>query len=792
MADFSDVVKELKQTNSKLDKMVKDADPDRDASAAETEDKRETESWKDKQLTLLERIAKSVGGLGAGGEAGGKKDGKSGLLSGMMKGMMKSLIPAGMMLALPAILMGSLALLGIGALVVAAVYAAMQAAADGVTAWTETAKGEWGSVDKTSAFIGGLFGGDKEGSLMNALKKGFQGGAMGAAAGFLVGGPPGAIVGAIIGAAIFGLAGWLGGAKIANWVDDTVKDMRSLFDMPELLTEAQKVIYKTEIVQLKKDQTTSKETLETLRKQLKAEGTTYKERLETRKKIRAEEVKLHGIEDDLEDKRSTLAFSELAHKDKALDVQKDKTNAAFRAIFQARRDLKQAENFAYATKRKHGVDSQQYKEAMDAVEDRKLALDGAKDHHKDMKNLDDRMSTERNDLRLKLDREHETFAGNARLSVQGWKDTGKIIAKLVPMLFKRWIFDSGSAGDDTGAGTPMKIFGIDIVSAFKSVKEVLQTKWDKITQGVKSLFKNYIYDPGSGDPGGLGQGSPMRIFGIDFVGAFKSVKEVLQTKWDKIKQVVPIFFKNYIFDPGDGNGVPMRIFGNDIVIPEFDFSFEGILDELPDWLKDPMSIVKKWLKNIEDIALEYMPDWLKKAIGFRSAAEEKMRVSAMIDMGGMGDTSARVHEVDKNLIAAAKKRMKGGRTAADLAKAAGVRVSDGEWAFLGHKSDFRKWMRKNNLDPTPNTGIRDSDITHVAGKFKGAEDWIAQKDKPEVAEEILQAGQRRNAMIDMGGMGDTNIVDASSRVHAPQTNMSVAGTPIVPDNPIIRAVNASN
>ena len=60
-------------------------------------------------------------------------------------------------------------------------------------------------------------------------------------------GPVGALVGALIGAAIGGITGWLGGKKIANWVDNTVKDMRSLFDMPELLTEAQKAIYKTEI-----------------------------------------------------------------------------------------------------------------------------------------------------------------------------------------------------------------------------------------------------------------------------------------------------------------------------------------------------------------------------------------------------------------------------------------------------------------------------------------------------------------------------------------------------------------
>ena len=45
MSDFADVVKELKQTNSKLDKMVKDADPSGPVMAGEVEDKREEELY---------------------------------------------------------------------------------------------------------------------------------------------------------------------------------------------------------------------------------------------------------------------------------------------------------------------------------------------------------------------------------------------------------------------------------------------------------------------------------------------------------------------------------------------------------------------------------------------------------------------------------------------------------------------------------------------------------------------------------------------------------------------------
>ena len=37
---------------------------------------------------------------------------------------------------------------------------------------------------------------------------------------------------------------------IAEWVDGTVKTFRNIFDMPEALTESQKVIYKEDIKQL--------------------------------------------------------------------------------------------------------------------------------------------------------------------------------------------------------------------------------------------------------------------------------------------------------------------------------------------------------------------------------------------------------------------------------------------------------------------------------------------------------------------------------------------------------------
>ena len=92
------------------------------------------------------------------------------------------------------------------------------------------------------------------------------------------------------------------------------------------------------------------------------------------------------------------------------------------------------------------------------------------------------------------------------------------------------------------------------------------------------------------------------------------------------------------------------------------------------------------------------------------------------------------------------------------------------------------------LDPTPGTGIRDSDITHVAKQFKSAEDWIKNRDK--VAEEMLQRAIAKAERFWTQGSDKNYLqhnVDASQRT----SNMNVVGTPIVPDNPIIREVNAS-
>ena len=81
MADFADIVEEIKKTNSKLDKLAEVTDP---SGAGATEDKRDEQSWKDSQLNLLQSIANALTDGSAGDEGLSAEDKKrGGLLAGI-------------------------------------------------------------------------------------------------------------------------------------------------------------------------------------------------------------------------------------------------------------------------------------------------------------------------------------------------------------------------------------------------------------------------------------------------------------------------------------------------------------------------------------------------------------------------------------------------------------------------------------------------------------------------------------------------------------------------------------
>ena len=195
--------------------------------AAATEEKRDAEAWKSKQLTLLERIAEAVGmpkgngkptdkpggllkGLGiasAGGLlsslastiAGGAKGGLSALSKGAAKAFTNPKI---------AKMMGPLAIAGGVALMVKDGMAAMKMSE------------EWGT-SKTSAAMGGVLGGMDSG-FKGAMKNMGKWALIGAGIGSVV--PViGTLVGGVIGAVIGAILGWIGGEKIAKFFESVGK-----------------------------------------------------------------------------------------------------------------------------------------------------------------------------------------------------------------------------------------------------------------------------------------------------------------------------------------------------------------------------------------------------------------------------------------------------------------------------------------------------------------------------------------------------------------------------------------
>lgn len=79
--------------------------------------------------------------------------------------------------------------------------------------------GDW-KTSKTSAGLGGLFGGSFESGLLNTFTNSGKYALLGVTLG-AAGGPPGMIAGGLIGAALGGVLGMIGGEKIANFMEKT-------------------------------------------------------------------------------------------------------------------------------------------------------------------------------------------------------------------------------------------------------------------------------------------------------------------------------------------------------------------------------------------------------------------------------------------------------------------------------------------------------------------------------------------------------------------------------------------
>ena len=124
---------------------------------------------------------------------------------------------------------GGATVIGYTGLAVWAAVSVFQAYGDTVAAmdWTE---GDGATDSKLSNAIGGFFGGKLKGGIINAMRNASKFGGMFAAIGAtigLLGGPigvgAGALLGGFIGIVFGALLGWIGGGKIANAVDNSMK-----------------------------------------------------------------------------------------------------------------------------------------------------------------------------------------------------------------------------------------------------------------------------------------------------------------------------------------------------------------------------------------------------------------------------------------------------------------------------------------------------------------------------------------------------------------------------------------
>ena len=93
--------------------------------------------------------------------------------------------------------------------------------------WTKDA----GATDNSTInAIGGFFGGQLEGGIMNAFKQAGKFAGMGALTGFALGGPVGALIGGILGAAFGGIMGFIGGGKIAQGLEAMVNGVANMWN----------------------------------------------------------------------------------------------------------------------------------------------------------------------------------------------------------------------------------------------------------------------------------------------------------------------------------------------------------------------------------------------------------------------------------------------------------------------------------------------------------------------------------------------------------------------------------
>ena len=603
-----------------IGKMVPNAVP----KSQKKEKEREDSAWKKKLFGYLEGFKKSFAAL----EGGGKEKGKGlfGTLLGGLKGMLSKLLPKGWLAAIPGILGGLLGTIGIGVLLVGAFFAVWSAVKDAFAGYLKAKKGEWGNIDAVSGAIGAFFGGKGSG-FWNAVVQGSKWAIMGATLG-IFGGPPGILAGAIIGLALGAVAGWFGGEKIAQWIDDTVKKFRSIFDVPEAMSDEQKKLAEEEIAQAKKDLIKHADNLTAYRLELQNENTTYQRRIELRRMIAKAEKLVEEKKDIIRTESRRLAESQLGDMDKTIKEQRLTTQEAQLELQNATALKNQAYLKTIWAKAIHGEGSKEHTEAMAAYDDRVLAVKDAKQNLVDNQTKQATMRTERKALRVELDKEHRTAIGNVRLFFAGetdWQNSFKSGWKNMIGSIKTWfkdnIYDPGSTGGPPGTDTPLKIFGVEM-------------KWPKLDfptwQEIKDSMPPWLSTEWWSNKWDewkikLPTWAEMRAVIPWWLGGTKGKKEDLVPAEDDTGPEVekegwftkPEWMTDWSFSkPGwmtDWSfSKPEWITDFKITTPQWITDFKIPEVALPDWMTKPITL-PTWMSDFKMPEVS-LPDWMTKPI----------------------------------------------------------------------------------------------------------------------------------------------------------------------------------
>jgi len=365
------------------------------------------------------------------------------------------------------------------------------AVSDAFGAWAKASAGKWGSTDKISAAFGGFLGGEGSG-LWNALKQGIKGAAVGMVLGLSFG-PPGIIIGAILGATMGGLLGWIGGLKIAKWIDGTVKLFRRLFDLPELLTDEQIKATQDEIDSMKAGLKVKRIDLKGLKEvyeSIKDEKGYYKERIQVRRQIREAQASIIEDEAIIAREVKRIAESSIAERDKIIKFHQKEINLLTDEVFKYQNSMVHHRAILELMEALGQYGTNEYNVRKEMYDNAKKDYLNAKKHRDNLLADQNERKKERREESSDIHRKHKTLWGNFILSVRDVVD------------FFSNIYTPATEASLVGGlglieGEKAKIFGVDIdtyMFPLTALGIFIKDSFIKLRYGIEDWFKDsWVY-----------------------------------------------------------------------------------------------------------------------------------------------------------------------------------------------------------------------------------------------------------------------------------------------------------